>query len=293
MEEFQEVKHVVSRILAIADMHCLSPYGLSTEQWTAEDGTVCKANQGQQLLLKYWKHLMYVLRTERWKVDEVWVVGDVFSGLDPAEKGRKTRGSLDEQMRVAVELLSMLPKVTIKVFSGSPYHESLDVRMHELLAVLLSKEGFNARFRGAWSIEKIGERKRAFVCHESSPAAIHPHTYMLRDSRWFKVQAFDGKFPRVDLIVRAHTHSARFVDDRGIKIVSLPGWQVFVPWSKTLKMFPSYIPDIGGEFILLDKDDRIKVQEWLYPPFTMTEDGQVIWGDYDPARYARIEEAGE
>jgi hypothetical protein len=146
-----------------------------------------------------------VNKEEKWHPEEVWVVGDVFAGLNPLERGRGVRGSLDEQMKCAVELLEMLPDdVLIKVWSGSAYHESVDVRMHERLVDNLKLDGFQAKFRGSWSVEQIGKRKNAFVAHEASSSIMYPATVMARDVNYFKIAAFDGKLPEIHLVVRAH-----------------------------------------------------------------------------------------
>lgn len=281
----------VRRILAIADLHVLSYYGLSPDSWHDECGNVVLANDGQRRLLKYWRHLMSVLHEPEWKVDEVWVVGDVFSGLNPAEKGRKVLGSLDVQLDVATELLSMLPMyeegLSVKIWSGSPYHETVDFKMHRQLAENLRGNGFRAVFKGSWSFERIGKSKLAFVTHESSSTVTYPHTAMVRDSRWFKIQGYDGKLPKVHLIVRAHKHFRGFIDDGRIKIVQLPCWCLYTPYTQALRNFPMWQPDIGGIFIFLDAEDRIRVQEWLYPPLLLTEAGDVIEPEYEVSSFVR------
>jgi len=275
------------RILALADLHVLSHYGLAPEKWVGEDGSEIRANPAQQRLLRYWKHLMKIVNErDEWEVEEVWVVGDVFSGLNVLEHGRRVRGTLDEQLRCATELLSMLPSdATVKIWSGTPYHESVDFRLHEMLASQLKLNGYRAQFRGSWSIERIGKRKRAFVTHEASSSVVYPATVMARDANFFKIAAFDGKLPEVHLIVRAHKHMKMYQDLGRIKVVQLPAWCIFVPYSKALKMFPAYQSDIGAFFIFLDEDDRIRCQEWIYPPFAMTETGEIIEADYDRKSY--------
>jgi hypothetical protein len=284
-----EVGKMVRKILALADMHVLSFYGLAPEKWQGEDGSVIHANEGQKLLFRYWKHLMSTVnKEEKWHPEEVWVVGDVFAGLNPVERGRGVRGSLDEQMKCAVELLEMLPDdVLVKVWSGSAYHESVDVRMHERLVDNLKLDGFQAKFRGSWSVESIGKRKNAFVAHEASSSIMYPATVMARDANYFKIAAFDGKLPEIHLVVRAHKHSKMYQDLGRMKVIQLPSWCVFMPYSKSLRMFPAWQSDIGAMFIFLDEEDRIKVQEWIYPSFSMTEQGEVIMPKYDKKSFVR------
>ena len=270
-------------------MHVLSNYGLALPEFEGEDGVIYRASPGQLRLLKYWKHLCKTVNeSPKWQVKEVWVVGDALAGLNPAERGRRRRGTLDEQVRVAVELLDMMPKkATIKVWSGSEYHESIETMLHERIVEQLKLRGRKALFRGAWSFEKVGDTT-AFVCHHSSTAIVYPETPMIRDSRWFKIQYFDGKLPKVHWIIRAHKHISKFVDDRGIYIIQLPAWQTIAPWSRILKQFPMWIPDIGAAFIWTEQGRR-RYQEWLYPPFLIDEKGRVIEVPYDKKRYVEIE----
>lgn len=273
------------KVLAIADLHILSNYGLAPKVFEGEEGSILKPNEGQERLLKYWKHLCGIVDTEKWKPQEIWIVGDIFAGLNPIELGRRKRGSLDEQFHAAEFLIKKLPEdIPIKIWSGSSYHASKAVQMHEKVAESLDHNR-DASFKGSWSYEEIGKSKRAFVTHEASSAVVYPATPMVRDSRWFKQQFADGKMPRINLIVRAHKHAMHYIDDRSIKILQLPCWQLLVPYKGSMRMFPMYQPDLGGVFIHLDGNDRISIQEWLYPPFQMTEKGKVIEVPYSKSEY--------
>jgi len=277
-------------ICCIADLHILSNYGLALETFKGEEGVVYTASEGQLRLLSYWRHFCNVLKTDnRWRPSEIWLIGDVFAGTNPVETGRKVRGTFDEQLYAGVKLLKMLPKVAIKIWCGTPYHESWDTQMHQRLVENLRKEGREAHYKGNWSFESIG-RTTAFVCHHASAAVVYPHTPAVRDARWFKIQYFDGKLPRVDWVVRADKHTSSFIDDRGIYIVQVPCWQAFVPYKKSLRAFPMWQPDIGAVFLWTDKEDRRNYQEWLYPPFLIADDGSIIELPYDAKRYVRVEQ---
>jgi len=279
-------KRFRTKYLCLADLHVLSHYGLSIPEFRGEEGRIIKANKGQLRLFKYWSHLCETVKKKEWKPDEIWIVGDIFGGTNPREKGRYVTGTLDEQLHVAVQLLKMFPKEPImKIWSGSRYHASIDIKLHKLLCGILKEFGFQAIFRGMWSIEQLGKTKKAFVTHHASTAVVYPHTPMLRDSRWFKVQYANGKLPKIHLIIRAHKHTLDFVDDRSIKILQLPGWQILTPWSPIVKRFPMWQPDLGAVFLMLDPEDRLTYQEWLYPPFLMDENGTLIKSAFRKADY--------
>jgi len=285
----------VNKVLCISDLHVGSVYALMPEGFVGEGGVEYRISQGQKRLLAYWNHLIETLHEANgdvpWKVDEVWVVGDVFAGSNYRERGRNVVGTFDEQIAMAVELLKDIP-FKMKVWSGTGYHESVDVQMHRMLVEELRLAGLQAEFRGSWSFEDIGETK-AFVAHHASGASIYRHTAMMRDSLWFKARYADGVLPKVDWIIRAHKHSAEFLDDGGIHVLQLPAWQAFVPFDSSVRMFPVWQPDIGGVFIWVDDAGRRRHQMWLYPPVLMDFNGNLIELPYDKRRYVTGWQASE
>jgi len=276
----------LKRICCLADLHVLSSFGLSPLDFRGEQGDIYVANEGQRRLFAYWQHLCETIKRGKWKADEIWLVGDLFAGLNIKERGRKRRGTLDDQFDASLQILQYLPRrPVLKIWSGTTYHASLEMKMHQLLVAPLRQFGYNATFRGSWSFERLSKDRYAFVTHSASTATVYPHTPMLRDSRWFKVMYADGKLPRVSLIVRAHKHRMDFVDDRSIKIIQVPCFCAFMPYQRSLRAFPQWQPDIGAVFVQLDKEERISIQEWLYPPFLLDEFGNLIETPYERPRY--------
>lgn len=268
--------------LLLGDLHVLSHYGLAPETFTISGGVTLVANEGQKRLLKYWKHMCKSVK--EMPFDEAWIIGDVFAGLNPREFGKSKSGIMDDQLLAGLEIVLMLPEqLKLKIWSGTGYHESMDTRLHQRLTENLQREGRVAEFKGSWSFEDVGRRK-IFVTHPASAAVVYPHTPMYRDSLFFKKQGFEGKLPKVDVIVRAHKHSYNYIDDY-IHVVQVPGWQIYVPYGRALKWFAHWQSDIGAAFLLFDKEYRIDVKPWLYPPFLMTEEGKLVEVPYDPKRF--------
>jgi hypothetical protein len=276
--------------LVTADLHVLSHYALSLpELVTGDGGEIIMANKAQSRLLQYWQHMCESMVNE--PIDEVWIVGDLVQGLNPREFGKSKSAMLDDQAEAAAKIVAMLPKqFKIKIWSGTGYHESMDTQIAKKIVELLKNVGRKAEFRGSWSFEEVGNGKRKrrfFVTHESSTAVVYPHTPMLRDSNFFKNAFHDGKLPKVDAIVRAHKHTYLYIDNY-IHVIQVPGWQLFTPYAKSLKMFPLYQPDIGAVIIRFDSEYRIKVQPWLYPPFIADEAGEIVEVPYEPARFVKV-----
>lgn len=274
-------------ILVVADLHVLSDYGLSLPEYNIRGGKTVKASEGQQRLYKYWEHLCKTAHEK--KVKEVWVLGDVIAGLNPIERGAKKEGTLDDQRDVAVELLCMLPKnAVIKIYSGTPYHESIETKIMEQIKERLASNGFKAYFMGDWAYDKIGKRV-FFVTHHSTGSIVYPESMMRRSADKFKVAYFDGKVKRVSGIVRGDKHFYSYIKAGTIHVIQCPCFQTFVPYAKALKYFEMYQPDLGGVFISVrGKEDHIEVQGWLYQPFHIDKDGKIIECEGDPERYVQI-----
>lgn len=281
----KKVKHGRNKLL-IADLHVMSHYALTMDKFEGENGQVYMGNDGQRRLFRYWTHLCKNTWFIR-KCDEAWIVGDVFSGLNPREYGRKTSGTLDDQKEMAKEIILMLPKrLKLKIWSGTPYHESADTRMHKDLADKLRLAGRDVEFKGSWSFMKAGTRE-GFVTHEASSAVDYPHTPMVRSSRWFHIQYSTGKLPKISFIVRAHKHSYNYIDDF-MHVVQIPGWSAFTPYQQSTRRFSAWQPDYGAVFLELDEEDRLSFKPWLYPPFIIEDvTGKIIETDYDPKRYVQ------
>lgn len=146
---------------------------------------------------------------------------------------------------------------------------SIDTRMHRRLVELLQLEGFDARYRGDYSIENLTEDKKAFITHHARGAYRYRYTPSQTDVEALVHNMWTGKLPAgIRVYITAHRHTTEgSMEHLGIKIIRCPCFTTFIPYSSSLKMFPHYQPDIGAFFIIVTKEGRIITQEWLYPTF--------------------------
>ena len=120
-----KLKHEYVRSVAmVADMHVGSRFGLCPAKYETSTGdTISHAmNTGQKQLLTYWND--YVAKMRSFNIDTVFLVGDVFAGVNFKESGLYLMTTdLNEQLEMACELLKPLVKNTkVCVWSGTPYH---------------------------------------------------------------------------------------------------------------------------------------------------------------------------
>jgi len=282
---------IIHTILCIADFHIGHRYGLWPRNFKTDEGQLLEQNECQKRLYRYWRSL--IKTAKKYGTKEIWIVGDVFGGLNPKEKGRwMLTVNLDEQNRAATmllsELLSTINKSKTYVWSGTKYHESLDFRMHMRLVESLHAEGFKSVFfKGSWSFMPLGgnQNSLAFVTHPSTKALIYPQTALVSDARWFKLRYAEGKLPQVKVVIRADRHHYEHIDAKPIHMFQLPCFQAYFPYQAALRSFPMFQPDYGGLFLMLRRDGRLRYQEWLYPPFLVTESGFIIEVPYNKKSY--------
>lgn len=157
----------------------------------------------------------------------------------------------------------------IKVWSGTKAHMSWDTRLHKRLVEILQLNGFNAQYRGDWSIEKLTKGKMAIVTHPARGAYRYRYTPSQTDAEKIILNIAEGKFPKgIVAFVTAHRHTSEgSIDHLGIKIIRVPCFTTHIPYGGSLAMFPHYQPDIGAWFLIVTKSGRIRTQEWLYKTF--------------------------
>lgn len=257
-------RKIVRSIVAVADMHVGSRYSVCPDNYVSpKDGVKISSqmNSEQKQLLEYWRHFCKV--ADEFKCDTVWVVGDTIAGTNPLEKGIGLMTSdLDEQVDMACLLLTpLVKKRKLQIWSGTSYHDSSDVRTAKVIA-----ERFNGDFMGAISNVKLEpSEKIANVAHETTEATVYPETAISRDMMFLKEAEALGKLHKTNLIVRAHRHMWCEVHKYDLHYLSLPGWQLFVPYKKAIRWYFKFQPDIGGAIILMDDKYRIDMLHFLYP----------------------------
>ena len=165
-------------------------------------------------------------------------------------------------------------KVLFRIWAGTPVHASIDTRLHMRLVEDLKEEpNADAIWEEDFSIidvYKKGETvKKALVSHHGRTGYRYPYTPAQTDVEAIIMDMHSGRFPRgIKLYVTAHYHNVKgTMEHEGIDVVRCPAFVTFIPYKGSLKMLPHYQSDIGVWIVIISKTGRIRLQEWLYPPF--------------------------
>ncbi len=172
-------------------------------------------------------------------------------------------------------------KPTIKLWDGTTVHASLDTLLMQDVALKLQRLGFNAEHKAWWSFEDLHNGKVAYVTHTRRLAGINPYSVSQRDAEKFMIDMYSGKLPRnIAMQVAAHGHTTRgSIDDDPFRILNAPCWTSFLEYPKALANFAHFQPDIGGYFIIVTKEGRIRTQKWIYKPFIYDHNTGKIFED--------------
>jgi len=166
-------------------------------------------------------------------------------------------------------------KPLIRIWSGTPVHQSIDTRQHMTLVQLIKSElKTDAFYEGDFSIIDIFKGKKALVTHHGRSGYRYPFTPAQTDAEAIALDMLTGKLPwGIKLYVTAHKHTtAGSMEHAGIKVIRCPAFVGFIPYQGSLTMLPHYLSDIGAWLVIISKDGRIRLQEWLYPSVLYNED---------------------
>lgn len=185
-------------------------------------------------------------------------------------------------------------KPKFKLWDGTAVHASIDTFLMQDVALKLKQMGFEAEHKAWWSLEDLHNGKVAFVTHTRRLASMNPYTISQRDAEKFMIQMFRDALPNnIAMMVAAHGHSTRgSIDDDPFRVVNVPCWTTFLEYPKALANFPHYQPDIGGYFIIVTPEGRIRTQKWLYPPFVYNHNESKLYEEENvkPLRYVKKDE---
>lgn len=220
----------------------------------------------------------FIAKMKEHKVQLLLVVGDLVSGQNYAELGDYLyTDQFDIQKKMCAWILKYIyDKVgtieKIVIWEGTPYHGRRGGdKIEDDVATLLQTKKYgniDAEFAGMYSwltFEWKGKKKLWWVAHPATSAVCYPETMLGRDIMFFQQAYAEDKLPKVDRIVRAHTHSFMELHKGGVHYLVLPCWQSFVPYDKAVKYYSKFQPDIGGVIVLLDEELRSNVWHFLYP----------------------------
>lgn len=180
----------------------------------------------------------------------------------------------------------------IKLWDGTTVHASLDTLLMQDVTLRLKQLGFDAEHKAWWSFEDLHNGKVAFVTHTRRLAGINPFSVSQRDAEKFMIDMYSGKLPNnIAMQVAAHGHTTRgSIDDDPFRIVNAACWTTFLEYPKALANFAHFQPDIGGYFIIVTKEGRIRTQKWLYKPFVYDHNNNTIYEANDIESKKYVEE---
>lgn len=257
------------RIGFLPDMHCGETRAVMKRGFITREGNPILPNAAQAIINMQWHRVARLF--DKYKVQALFLPGDTFGGLNPIESGRHMMFGMQDQIRMAKELLVPIAQDRkVFVWRGTQYHEYPKGvgEAHEDLVTKLCAEGIDAYFMGAHSYMELvcpKRTRRIFVAHESPKALVYPATMASRDIMWALYGEARGTNLPVDAIVRAHLHYWLHVDHDGIHAVQLPCWLGHTPYKQTIKYFFKLQPTIGGALMLVDNDGRMRFWGGSYP----------------------------
>lgn len=256
-------------ILGISDLHCGHRYGLFPDNFELDEGNIIKINSGQRQLLEYWQNMIVKIR--EYKVDTVYIVGDVFAGSDPFERGiQLLTTNEDEQVRAAADLLEPVCQGRVtRIWSGTMAHENRTVKLHRYLVRELQVRGHNCHFESFITNMRVCKEPKSRVwniAHETTGAVVYPESAMARDRMFLMQSQALGKLPKdISMIIRAHRHKYTHIDSEGIHTVVLPCWVMWYPYKANIRYYTKFQPDIGFVLFTIDTEARQRVIPFLYP----------------------------
>lgn len=266
------LENIVRSTLFLADVHAGSVYSVAGEnEIRLKNDTAVYSpymrNKGQLEIYRRWLQMLDV--ADEFGVDSIFLVGDIGDGCNPKERGKgEMTTDMDLQRLMAVDLLNPLCKGrTVHTFSGSPYHQSIDMSFHGALADDLRDVAKESRFHGVLgSIKLRGTEKTFVVSHKVSNAMLYTATMLDREHIYMKYrEAIDPDFPKVDYKISAHLHHYRHLDFGFMHTVQLPCWKTWYPIQKSTALYGKVQPDIGFVIILIDDMNRSFVLPFTWP----------------------------
>lgn len=218
-------------------------------------------NEGQKQLLESWENYVHIMRNE-FKIDTVFIVGDAVAGVNIKESGLgMLTTDIDEQVDAALNLLEPLCKnKRVGVWSGTHYHEAADFRVHKVIAEALD----GTFFSNISNFKLEPTQKVANIAHHTTEAMVYWETALARDMMFYREAVSLNKLYKTNIIIRAHRHRFAELHRYDLHYLTLPAWQVFVPYEKAVRWYFRFIPDIGGAVMLLDDQERIRTMHFLY-----------------------------
>ena len=207
----------------LSDLHVGSRWAIFPPNFQVSTGELYQLNKGQEYLLSCFHHMEQSLPR---RFDFLIINGEHTHGKNPKDDARDLIEQAPEfQARAAVELLSPLAKRAraILVTQGSTYHTDVGGQADEECAYLLgaypAPDGHYAWGWALWNIDGI----LLDVAHRQSVTIRYGGMPLEREQQFDRMNA-DIKGGSADIIIRAHTHTYKFLNIDGELSLSTPAW---------------------------------------------------------------------
>jgi len=179
-------------------------------------------------------------------------------------------------------------ELKFKIVASTKAHGSLDVHICDLVASKVGElQKFNSEFLGYFSFEKLPNGDIYILKHERRGAWKYVFTASQGDAEAIIMNRDVGNYPaktKGQVTGHKHTSEGSVVGFRGVDIINCAAWALWFPYPKARAMMHYYQPDIGGWFLIVMKDGRVKWQKWLYKPFIYNEVQNEIIENENPRR---------
>lgn len=242
----------MSKILAIADTHGGSRWGLATPDWISE------RMKGRSECLAMNSEFVKI-RDKVGKVDYLLCGGDLADGTNVKEQGKDLMMDAPHQVLMIAELLKTI-KGSPKIYcvEGTPYHtgvQSLDEEVAKGVGAIPDAYGrFAPKF---WLLDIDGVRfslaHKITVSSSSWQFRSTPLALRLVLSRLNRQEDPDKYF----ILLRAHCHTFQGVFYKHQLGMTIPAFEARTPFAE--ERMPENNPDIGA---LLFETNNGKLEHW-------------------------------
>ncbi len=220
-------------VVALSDLHAGSAFAPFPKRFQLSTGAIANLNRAQVYLLKCWEHFC---ETVPETFDVLLLVGDLIHGKNLKESAAElTEVDPEWQQRAALELLEPLAERATEVYSvrGTPYHAGEVARWEEGLSRALGAipDGYGRHAKPWWELNLGGIFLD--VAHRSSVTIRYGASPLEREIQFMLMRAAAEKQAPADLIIRAHVHTWRCLNDDGFLAMTLPGWKIPSAYEET------------------------------------------------------------
>lgn len=251
----------------VSDLHCGSRWGLWPDGMEMVGGQPWNLNKGQRYLLECWQDFQGWLPK---KLDFLLICGDTTDGQAKADMGKyqvSTHGS--DQAAAAISLLKPLAERASLTYCvmGSRYHQESEICEGIAMAIGAQRHPNGFYSPALWTISLGGIMLETW--HKLSDAQIYTAQAMQREIMFDRMVS-DVKGYQSNLIVVGHWHSLRDYGDPDTTVLTVPCWELQVPWA--LQKPNLWLPHIGGLLVEIwpgRKELGEKVVDWRFKRFRL------------------------